>query len=307
MRYREIVEYTRVDPSTLPDTEDSDPRQLRFDFYRDTDQHRFIGLLERHCKDYLDQCQGKVLYRGLNCRYEVFIKDVPQDRRPKDSSADFHYAYNQIAKDLGWKTNRSNSICTSGDIDTASGYGSEVYVVFPKGEFHFLWSNQVKDMYTHYQESDDYLDRSAYKDDKEEYLRKMEDYEEYQREYEQWQEEHSRWQYEMEEYENATEEEREDMHDPSDDEPMEPEEVYEPDRPRSSDYDKEPDIDTIKDDMRTHYNEDDSLYDAISSGHEVMIHCLEFYGVRKDYFEGELLPLWPRFRDGPVPDENDEE
>lgn len=298
MRYREIVEYTQVDPSNLPDSEGEYPRQLHFEFYRETDQQRLIALLEHHCRDFLDASKGVPLYRGVNCKYEVFIKDVPQDRIPKDSSQEFHAAYNQIAADLGWKTNRSNSICTTGDYDTARRYGSTVYVVFPKGEYHFLWSNQVRDMYNYYEVSGDYLDRSEYKEAKREYREKMEEYEAYQREYEEWLDAHKRWRDEMEQYQNATDEEREDMYDPSGDEPIEPDEIEEPEEPRSHDYDEEPNVEEIKNDMRYHYNEDDDLYDAITSGHEVMVHCQEYYGVRLDYFDEQLRPLWPRYRDG---------
>lgn len=70
-----------------------------------------------------------------------------KDRRPLDTSAMRHAAFNGMIAAVGGVANRSNSIFTSGSATQASAYGN-VYVAIPLGLFYYTWSPVHRDWTT---------------------------------------------------------------------------------------------------------------------------------------------------------------
>ena len=50
-------------------------------------------------------------------------------------------------KKFGWKPRSGGVFCTGSEA-TASGYG-DAYIFFPIGDFEFLWSPKIHDLYDH--------------------------------------------------------------------------------------------------------------------------------------------------------------
>lgn len=95
------------------------------------------------------------LYRGMvNINRATAIQSIPnvyemtvrKDRQPLTSSPFANKLLdNWLYDETGIKF-RSQAIFTAKDSSTASGYGA-VYIVIPKGEFHYCWSPYIRDAY----------------------------------------------------------------------------------------------------------------------------------------------------------------
>jgi len=87
------------------------------------------------------------LYRGITNHRSLFDKlTVNTNRVPMGSSWELHNLFdNEFYKKFGWKA-RSNSIFCTGLEDIAMTYGMG-YIVFPIGNFKYLWSMEAKDLY----------------------------------------------------------------------------------------------------------------------------------------------------------------
>lgn len=80
------------------------------------------------------------------------VVSVRQDRRPRDSTPVAHLMFNEILKNTGTKANRENSVFATGGLNwgysTATTYGRNCYAVIPVGEFDFVWSDKIYDLYS---------------------------------------------------------------------------------------------------------------------------------------------------------------
>lgn len=85
-------------------------------------------------------------YRGLSSDQLITKRDVLKNRKPKDMD---EYTQKHIDEKLferfKWKP-RSEGLFVTGRYDRASEYGN-VYAVFPIGDFKFVWSPEVYDLY----------------------------------------------------------------------------------------------------------------------------------------------------------------
>jgi len=88
--------------------------------------------------------RGAKMYQGAAGLY-AFVKPTRQNRIPLGSPMAMHLAYNAMFKAMGCPANRSNSVFVSGDRDTAAFYGTP-YVIFPMGEFTYVWSQKYDDL-----------------------------------------------------------------------------------------------------------------------------------------------------------------
>lgn len=95
-----------------------------------------------------------ILYRGEHTTFTNFdVETVRKDRRPKDSSKNWHDLYNMMLSSFddnpGW---RNSSLFVTRDQSEAAEYGDGV-IVIPIGEYKMLSSKMLKDMYNSFEMS----------------------------------------------------------------------------------------------------------------------------------------------------------
>jgi len=110
------------------------------------------------CQPYLHENNNPIstpLYRGVNTsglfkqKGKIIKKNVRlDDRIPTDSGTDLHNELNKAFNDAFGEPFRNAMFC-SGATTIVEYYG-DVYVVFPIGNFKYLWSNDVTDVFQAY-------------------------------------------------------------------------------------------------------------------------------------------------------------
>lgn len=122
------------------------------------DQERAIEELAKfavqNCQPYLDATsRGYVLYRGfasldsLDNDALAFTKPVRVDRVPRDTREPVHELFDKIIKMCGKVANRSNSLFTTSNKGVSSVYGAP-YVILPIGQFNYTWHEYFVDWST---------------------------------------------------------------------------------------------------------------------------------------------------------------
>jgi len=114
----------------------------------------------------MDKCQPVVkellpfhysddfLYSGRKYKSEIFIGKIRKNRRPMDTPLEIHEMFDKMfKKKYGWEP-RSNSIFCTGDIEQAGNYGKP-YIIFPIGNFKYLWNPNIKDLFSNVFEEPD--------------------------------------------------------------------------------------------------------------------------------------------------------
>jgi len=130
-------------------TEDVDD-QAEADLYKEWTQK-----IIKECQPFLKEMGSPLvpLYRGRQeptkgkTHRDPFITPYRKNRNPVDSSSMLQGIFNRIIEKNGGIANRSNAIFTTGDRNTATGYGYE-YVIFPRGEFHYTYNTAMRDWFT---------------------------------------------------------------------------------------------------------------------------------------------------------------
>ena len=116
-----------------------------------------VDMIQRDCKPFLKASNGLQLFRGIKAsdkddmirqlaNSKFLIAAVRNNRQPKDSSSALHDALNVYFRERVGIPVRSACIFTTGNSGTAGLYGS-MYLIFPIGEFHYAWSEDVIDAY----------------------------------------------------------------------------------------------------------------------------------------------------------------
>jgi len=99
-------------------------------------------IILKECKPYLEQkAKEPMLYRGIRhyATYgEALIKNVRDDRNPRDSTSIQNMFFIDLIAHKGCKANRNNSTFTTATYRDAYEFGT-VHYVFPIGEFAFTW------------------------------------------------------------------------------------------------------------------------------------------------------------------------
>lgn len=114
------------------------------------DMGEAMATVKRDCQPYLQQNDeplgNNALLRGLTGGDEFLKKQVRlTDRTPLDNPTDVHNELNKFFTRKYGAPFRNAMFCTGSRRDTRR-YG-KTYLVFPIGEFKFLWSSDVKDLY----------------------------------------------------------------------------------------------------------------------------------------------------------------
>ena len=112
-----------------------------------------IGTIKQNCQPYLQQNRDAVnrfpLYRGVKKtkHANVIRKDVRLgDRKPSDMPLDLHQFVNGFFKQEYGAPFR-NAMFVTGSSGTAGEYGT-AYLIFPAGEFQYLWSEHYEDLFS---------------------------------------------------------------------------------------------------------------------------------------------------------------
>lgn len=113
-------------------------------------------VIRRECRSFLEHADGHLLLRGVNLHElkgkseNVYLKQVRKDRMPRDTDPEIHQALDEwFFKKFGIHA-RSKSMFGVGDTERGRritlDYG-DVCAVFPRGDFKFVWSPSIKDLF----------------------------------------------------------------------------------------------------------------------------------------------------------------
>lgn len=103
---------------------------------------KLFEKIEKDCSQYLAAVKdaGLWLYRGSSGPDE-FVGKSWETRRAKDSSREAQVVFDEMLASLGFVALRGNSIFATSNWDHASGFGDQVYVIFPvNGRSHFTYT-----------------------------------------------------------------------------------------------------------------------------------------------------------------------
>ncbi len=87
------------------------------------------------------------LWRGMTrTGKEYGEKDVRGDRKPSDSSKEFHTEVNNIMRQVHKVAGRTSSVFVTGDPDQTFVYG-EQHMIFPAGRYTYLYNPSIRDLF----------------------------------------------------------------------------------------------------------------------------------------------------------------
>lgn len=87
--------------------------------------------------------------RSISGNPEFIKKRVRKDRKPADIHPLVHDMLDKEFQNKFGYPARSSSLFVTSHIYTASSYGERVYLVFPIGKYKYLWNPEINDLYTH--------------------------------------------------------------------------------------------------------------------------------------------------------------
>ena len=135
-----------------------------------------IKIIKRDCKPFLEQFEGRFLFRGSNSFVtgkgptKFFQKrSVRTDRKPMNTDDDIHKVTDDWFNEKFGIRGRSGAMFATGNFGEARAYGT-VYCIFPIGDFKFVWSPVVKDLFVAGRDINSakdavpYLDKAGYRD-----------------------------------------------------------------------------------------------------------------------------------------------
>jgi len=105
-------------------------------------------MIKKNCKPFLKVWNKRYfLYRGGDFSTFFGKKDVRTNRKPLGTYKELHDILNDLFyKKFGWKPRSEAMFCTGSD-EIATDYGTP-YIVFPIGDFKYLWSPKIFDLFT---------------------------------------------------------------------------------------------------------------------------------------------------------------
>jgi len=109
-----------------------------------------INDIHDKCNKFLKLSLGLPLYRGKKGysieKYKIITSRT--DRTPVDMPIEYHELLDeQFESEFGWKA-RSEGVFATHDFRQANAYGM-VYFFFPIGDFKYIWSPKIRDLYIH--------------------------------------------------------------------------------------------------------------------------------------------------------------
>jgi hypothetical protein len=121
-----------------------------------------LYLIRKNCGPYLKQLRNSpdFLWRGrYNAPTEVMTEIVPiKNREPKDTPVDVHNMLDDIFMDKWkWRARSDSVVFCYGSKSQVKSYGSP-NLVFPIGNFSFLWHPTIDDLYMYLKEHTNLID-----------------------------------------------------------------------------------------------------------------------------------------------------
>ena len=105
-----------------------------------------VKLIKRDCQPFLKEGKHYLVFRGMKNKAEYFKQSVRQDRLSKNMPKAAHNLIDEwFEEKFGFKA-RSTAVFAVGDFHTARAYGP-VYAIFPIGDFKYVWSGAVNDLF----------------------------------------------------------------------------------------------------------------------------------------------------------------
>jgi hypothetical protein len=139
------------------------------------DDLALANLIISKCKPFLTQGRYEPIFRGETFRSFTFDRKLPildfdgnkfmipivdvkhpeADRSPRDTSGALHKFFDQKMKEkFGWG-GRSQGLFVTGSVAQALAYhDAGLYMVFPVGEFKYIWSKHEQDLYNSLRQHD---------------------------------------------------------------------------------------------------------------------------------------------------------
>jgi hypothetical protein len=112
--------------------------------YKKIELDKIIELIKRDCKPFLKH--NTPLYRGMELKMLASgIKDVRQDRRPLDSAPEYHKLLEAYMAKHKLPSRAKSLFCFADPKANVVDFG-DPYVIFPKGNFNFVWFKSIKDL-----------------------------------------------------------------------------------------------------------------------------------------------------------------
>ena len=115
-----------------------------------------IDEIITECQPYVQQSKGEFIFRGIkhptgevhirDTNITAFRMDVRTDRHPRDSDQFTHNESDKYLRDKFGIAGRSQALFVTGSPSVAEGYGP-IHVIIPRGEFKFIWSPKIGDLY----------------------------------------------------------------------------------------------------------------------------------------------------------------
>jgi len=126
---------------------------LLFEFENNLTSQDVYAIIQKDCQSFLEAIGNKpksnMLYRGvaIYAAKPIQKKQVHlTSRKPMTTNNEIHHLINDYFTRQFGEPFR-NALFVSGDHTQASGYGNTVLSIFPIGDFTFVWSPGVNDMY----------------------------------------------------------------------------------------------------------------------------------------------------------------
>ena len=104
--------------------------------------------IKKDCDKFLYESDGGLVFRGVDKQYpNILTRKKPRlDRKPADTPEKLHDIIDSALYDkFRWRP-RSEGVFVVPNPYLASTYGT-VYIFFPIGDFKFIWSTTIRDMY----------------------------------------------------------------------------------------------------------------------------------------------------------------
>lgn len=139
--------------------------------------HGILKDCQPFIKEMMKDGEQNFLYSGRGIKMDLWFEGkIRSDRVPKDTNPELHSDLNDFfQKKFGYPV-RSSSMFTTVNKHMAQNYGNgNAYIIFPKGNYKYVWSPEIRDLYVHINNRIRNILKTLTKDEQETYWRYAEE------------------------------------------------------------------------------------------------------------------------------------